>query len=352
MKAVRMYAPRDLRVEEVKMPRCAEDECLIKVMAVGVCGSDIPRMNQYGAHVSPIICGHEFGGKIVETGKNVTKFNVGDRVTCPPLIPCGECKYCQMGEYSLCEHYDYYGSRRDGAYAQYIAVKESNLLKVKDTVSYEDAATTDPCANALHGMARAEFKPGDSVCVYGAGPIGLFAVQYARIKGAGKIIAVDVWEEKLDMARKNGADVVINSKETDPAEAVLKETEGLGCDVVIDFSGAPVCQKAAIRSAAKLGRVVFLGISHQGLELSEKEVDEIMRKQLSIKGSWNSFTKPFPGSDWTESIDLFENHGLTAKDIISHRLTLDEMPETFEKIAKGGYFFSKIMFFPNGQTEE
>lgn len=349
MKAVRMYAPRDLRVEEVEIPSYKDDECLIKVMAVGVCGSDIPRVNQYGAHVSPIIVGHEFGGLIVKTGKNVSKFQVGDRVTCPPLIPCYKCKYCQMGQYSLCEDYDYYGSRRDGAFAQYIAVKEGNLLKVSEKVSYEDAATTDPCANALHGMERAAFKEGDSVCVYGAGPIGLFAVQYAKIKGASKIIAVDVWEEKLEMAQKNGADVVVNSLKEDPAAKVMEATDGNGADVVIDFSGAPVCQKAAILSAAKLGRVVFLGISHKGLELSEKEVDMIMRRQLDVRGSWNSFTKPFPGSDWTGAVELYENYGLTAKDIISHRLSLDEAPEIFEKIAEGNFFFSKIMFFPNGQ---
>lgn len=349
MKAVRMYAPLDLRVEEVEKPVNEADECLIKVMAVGVCGSDIPRCTKLGAHVSPIIPGHEFGGIVEAVGEKVTKFKVGDHVTCPPLIPCYKCKYCQMGQYSLCEDYDYYGSRRDGAFAQYLAVKEGNLLKVDDKVSFEDAATTDPCANALHAMERSEFKPGDSVVVYGAGPIGLFAVQYAKIKGASKIFAVDVWEKKLDMALKNGADVVINSKEKDPVSVIMRETEGLGADVVIDFSGAPVCQKAAILSAAKLGRVVFLGISHQGLNLSEKEVDMIMRRQLSIKGSWNSFTKPFPGSDWTGSVELFEDYGMSAKDIISHRLSLDEAPEIFEKIAKGGFFFSKIMFFPNGQ---
>lgn len=349
MKAVRMYAPRDLRVEEVDIPSYETDECLIKVMAVGICGSDIPRVNQYGAHVSPIIVGHEFGGQIVKTGDKVTKFKAGDRVTCPPLIPCFKCKYCEMGEYSLCEDYDYYGSRRDGAFAQYIAVKEGNLLKVDDKVSYEDAATTDPCANALHSMMIGEFKPGDSVCVYGAGPIGLFAVQYAKIKGASKIIAVDVWEEKLEMAKKNGADVVINSMKEDAAAKVMEATGGNGSDIVIDYSGAPICQKAAINSAAKLGKVVFLGISHQGLELSEKEVDKILRRELSIKGSWNSFGKPFPGSDWTGAVDLYENHGMTAKDIISHRLSLDEAPAMFEKIATEKFFFSKIMFYPNGQ---
>ena len=352
MKAVRMYAPGDLRVEEVDIPSYGADECLVKVMAVGVCGSDIPRVNQYGAHVSPIIVGHEFGGVITEVGAGITKFKAGDRVTCPPLIPCFKCKYCQMGQYSLCEDYDYYGSRRDGAFAQYIAVKEGNLLKVSDHVSYEDAATTDPCANALHGMERAEFKPGNSVCVYGAGPIGLFAIQYAKIKGASKIIAVDVWDEKLEMAKKNGADVLVNSKEKDPVQAVMDATEGEGADVVIDFSGAPVCQKASILSASKLGRVVFLGISHAGLELSEKEVDQLMRRQISLKGSWNSFTSPFPGSDWTGSVDLYENYGMTAKDIISHSLSLDEAPGIFKKIAEGGFFFSKIMFFPNGQEEK
>lgn len=349
MKAVRMYAPLDLRVEEVDMPVNGPDECLIKIMAVGVCGSDIPRCTKYGAHISPIIPGHEFSGIVEATGKGVTKFKEGDHVTCPPLIPCMKCRYCQMGQYSLCEAYDYYGSRRDGAFAQYLAVKEGNLLKINDAVSYEDAATTDPCANALHGMERAEFHPGDSVVIYGAGPIGLFGVQYAKIKGASKIIAVDIWDEKLEMAKKNGADFVVNSKKEDPAEVILDITDGEGADVVIDFSGSPACQKAAILSAAKLGRVVFLGISHQGLDLSEKEVDMLMRRQISLKGSWNSFTSPFPGSDWTGSVELYEKYGLTAKNIISHRLSLEEAPEIFNKIAKGGFFFSKIMFFPNGQ---
>lgn len=351
MKAVRMYAPRDLRVEEVDIPKVEADEALVKVMAVGVCGSDIPRINVYGAHVSPITPGHEFSGIITEVGANVTKFKVGDRVTVPPLIPCFECEWCKRGEYSLCEDYDYYGSRRDGAMAQYVSVKETNLLKISDNTSYEDAATTDPCANALHAMARAEFKPGETVCVYGAGPIGLFAVQYAKVKGASKIIAVDIWDEKLELAKKNGADVVVNSKNEDPVKAVKDATDGFGANVVIDFSGFPPAQLNCIRCASKLGRVIFLGISHKGLELTDKDVDLIMREQLDIRGSWNSFTKPFPGSDWTGSVELFEN-GMTAKDIISHRLPLDDAPEIFENIAKGGYFFSKIMFYPNGMDEK
>lgn len=348
MKAVRMYAPGDLRVEDVPVPHVEDDEALVKVMAVGVCGSDIPRANVYGAHVSPITLGHEFAGQITQVGKNVTKFKVGDRVTCPPLIPCFECEWCKMGQYSLCEHYDYYGSRRDGAMAEFVSVKESNLLKIGDNISYEDGATVDPCANALHAMARAQFQPGESVCVYGAGPIGLFAVQYAKIKGASKVIAVDIWDEKLEQAKKVGADVVINSKNEEVAAKVKEATGGMGANVVIDFSGVPAAQLECLHCASKLGRVILLGISHKGLDLSDKEVDLIMREQLDIRGSWNSFTEPFPGSDWTDSIVLYEKYGMTAKDIISHRLPLDEAPGIFRKIKEGGFFFSKIMFYPQG----
>ena len=346
MKAVRMYAPGDLRVEDIPIPEINENEALVKVMAVGVCGSDIPRANVYGAYISPITLGHEFAGQIEKTGKNVKEFSVGDRVTVPPLIPCYKCEWCELGEYGLCVDYSYYGSRCEGAMADYIAVNKNNLLRVYDGISYEDAATTDPCANALHGMMRADFKAGDSVCVYGAGPIGLFAIQYARIKGASKIVAVDTLPEKLTLAEKCGAHVTFNSSNGSVASQVKEVTNG-GANIVLDMTGVPVAQKDCIHCVSKLGKVILLGISHKGLDLSEKEVDLIMREQLDIRGSWNSFTKPFPGSDWVNSLELMKN-GLTARDIISHRLTLDEAPGIFSDIKNKSFFFSKIMFYPWG----
>lgn len=346
MKAVRMYGPRDLRVEDVPVPRIEKDEVLVRVMAVGVCGSDIPRANKYGAHVSPIILGHEFAGVVTETGAGVKGFKAGDHVTVPPLIPCFQCHWCQKGAYSLCDNYDYYGSRRDGAMAEYIAVKESNLLKLAEDILFEDAATVDPCANALHALAKAGFKEGESVCLCGAGPIGLFAAQYAMIKGASKIIMVDMWEEKLEMAKRCGADIVINSQKQDIVSVVKEATGGYGADVVIDFTGVPMVQVASVQCAGKQGRVIFLGISHQGLQLPEQDVDYIMRGEINVIGSWNSFTAPFPGNDWTESVDLYAQHKLSAREVISHRIGLDGVPEIFGNIAKGHYFFSKIMIFP------
>ncbi|MDL2236895.1 galactitol-1-phosphate 5-dehydrogenase [Christensenellaceae bacterium OttesenSCG-928-K19] len=349
MKAVRMYKPGDLRVEDVPVPAPKDNEALVRVMACGVCGSDIPRVNKYGAHIAPLTIGHEFAGKIVEVGKDVKGFKVGDKVTVPPLIPCYKCEWCEKGIYSLCEDYDYFGSRRDGAMAEYVAVPEPNLLKVPDNVSYLDAATTDPCGNALHGIAQANLKPGEVFVAYGAGPIGLFAVQVAKEMGASKVFAVDMGDEKCKVAKECGADVVIDASKEDPVEVIKRETNGSMADVVIDFTGAPVAQKKAIDCAGKMARVVLLGISHQGLNLEEKQVDNIMRGQISVIGSWNSFTKPFPGDDWFKGLELFEKGAITAKPMISHKLSLDEAPDMFKAIDKGGIFFNKILFLPHGE---
>ena len=222
------------------------------------------------------------------------------------------------------------------------------MLKVAPQVSFEDAATLDPCANAMHGLRRAPFAPGDSRCVYGAGPIGQLALRCAAQMGASQLMAVDVWAEQLALAQSGGAQVLVNSRRQDPVQAIMEATGGQGAQVVIDFSGVPDCQQAAILSAARMGRVVYLGISHQGLNLSEKAVDALMRRQITLAGSWNSFTAPFPGPDWTQSLDQFQQGKITSPDRISHRLSLDEAPAIFRRIAQGGFYCNKIMFFPNG----
>lgn len=345
MKAVQMYAIKDLRLESTDIPQISPDEVLVKVMAVGICGSDIPRINHYGAYISPIIPGHEFAGEVVELGISVSNVKVGERVTVAPLIPCYKCKYCAMGEYSLCEKYSYYGSRCNGAFAQYIAVDKNNLLKFGDSVSYETAATTDPLANALHGLKRAAFEAGETVCVYGCGAIGLYTIQAAKALGAGKVAAVDVSREKLDCALQCGADAVFNGRDADVSKQIC-ETLGGGADVVAEISGVPAAQHNAILSAAKLGRVVIVGISHAGLNLSEQAVDKIMRYQLNVMGSWNSFSNPFPGWEWTKAVELFEKGLVKSDTVITHRLRLEDVADTFKKLDAGGMFFNKILFLP------
>lgn len=351
MKAILMRAPKDLKYEDYKDPVVGDDEVLIKIMAVGVCGSDIPRLLKYGAHISPIVPGHEFAGKIISVGKDVKGWKVGDKASAAPLLPCNKCEWCKKGIYSLCENYKYYGSRNDGAYAQYLAVKAANLLRLNEETPYEWGATIDPAANAVHAFLRGNGTKDDSVMVYGLGAIGLFAVQYAKYLGCKTIIVSDINDDKLETARKCGATHVINSMKEDPVKKAIEYTGGHGADLVMDMSGVPSAQHQAILSAGKMGRIVFLGISHKGLELSDKAVDQIERYQLTITGSWNSFSNPFPGFEWTESAKLMNEKGFNPDLVISHRLPLSELPEVFEKIDRKEIVYNKIMFFPNGMDE-
>jgi len=344
MKAIRMYAPRDLRLEEIPVPEIKDGEALIKVMAVGICGSDIPRINELGAYISPITPGHEFAGEIVET-KGIDGFKVGDRVTVPPILPCFKCEYCEQGHYALCKNYKYFGSRNDGAFAQYLAVPEANLLKIEDNVTFEAAATTGPLANALHSIKRSGFKAGMSACVVGVGAIGLFALQYMKAKGATKVVAVDVSDEKLAAAKNNGADVVVNGLAEDVVDQIIAATDG-GADVCIDASGFPPAQHNAIMATAKHGTMVLLGISHKPLELSEACVDQIMRGEKAVVGSWNSFSKPFPGWEWTHGVDCLADGTIDAEKVITHKLPLEDVPEIFDRIYKKDIFFNKILFLP------
>lgn len=350
MNAVRMYAPGDLKFEQVPIPKVSENEALVKVMAVGICGSDIPRVNKYGAHISPIIPGHEFSGMITEVGRDIKDFKVGDRVTVPPLMPCFQCEDCNAGNYVLCKTYNYFGSRCDGAFAQYINVPETNLLHLPENVGYFEAATTDPLANALHVLKRGAFNPGDIVCVFGAGPIGLYIIQYAVAKGAKMVVAVDISESKIEAAKKCGAKVCLNGLDKEIIKNVMDATEG-GADLTVDASGVPHAQNNAIMSTAKLGRMVFLGISHQPLMLPKESVDKIMRWELNLIGSWNSFSKPFPGWEWKHAIESLADGTIDAEKIITHKLGLEEVAETFKRIDEKAIDFNKILFLPWGDIE-
>lgn len=353
MKAIVMEKVKDLKYVDVPMPSPKEDEVLIKIMAVGVCGSDIPRLLVFGSHVLPIIPGHEFAGKVMAVGKNVKGWKIGDKASAAPLLPCNECEWCKEGIYSLCEKYKYYGSRNDGAYAEYLCVKAENLLRLDKETPYDWGATIDPAANAIHAYLRGNGTKDDIVCIYGLGAIGLFAIQYAKFLGCKKIIAVDINDKKLENAKECGATHTINSMNVDPVEDIWKYTEGRGATFTCEMAGFPSSQSQAILSTGKMGRIVFLGISHKGLELSDKAVDNIQRYQLSVIGSWNSFSNPFPGFEWTEAARLMDIKGFNPELLISHRLPLSELPEVFKKIdaRDKSFVYNKIMFYPNGMDE-
>ena len=345
MKAANLYAPADVRVEEVPVPVPGEGEVLIKVKAVGVCGSDVSRLMETGTYSFPTIPGHEFGGEVVGRGPGVVDVPEGARVTVVPLIPCMSCEYCLIGEYTLCRKYDYLGSRCDGAYAEYVKAPVKNLLLLPDGVDFEMAAMTDPISVALHAVKKLGIQPGDRVAVFGVGPIGFFSVQWAKALGASDVIAVDIFSEKLKAAQDVGADVCINGRETDAVAAIEELTDGKGVERSLEFAGSPVTQEQCIRATAALGSTVWGGISHQPLTLSKKAVDDILRKELVIAGSWNSSFAPF-ASDWENSLTFMGREEIVKGDVITHRLSLQELPDAFKMMLERKKYFNKVMFFP------
>lgn len=345
MKAVQMHAPGDVRLEDVAKPVPGPGEVLMKVAACGVCGSDLARMYVKGPHTLPLITGHEFSAYIAELGDGVEGFEIGDLVTVPPMLPCFACAPCVQGHFSLCENYDYYGSRRHGAYAQYVAGPAHLLLKVPHGLDARAAAMVDPAAIALHAIWRTKLTAGSRVAVMGGGgPIGLFAVQWARIMGASEIAAVDVSEEKAKLAIEAGADVACITPEQ------LDEVTGLGFDVVVETSGVPRVADQAVKITARHGDVTLIGIPNADITLSDATWARLMRLEISIHGSWNSFSAPFPGAEWTTTLDHMARGTLKWKFMITHEEPLERVDEVIRAMHERTIHSSKVFFLPNGSA--
>lgn len=340
MRAAILHSPGDIRMADVAKPTPGSGEVLLKVAAVGVCGSDLPRMLIKGAHKMPIICGHEFSGHIEEMGADVEGFEIGTLCTVPPMLPCGACDQCLTGNYSRCRDYDYFGSRRDGAYAEWVVVPVSNLLRVPQGCDPRAAAMVDPASIALHAIWKAGgVRVGSRGAVIGCGAIGLFAIQWMLMMGATEVIAIDVSQEKLAQAREAGAAHCFLVGEEIPA--------ALLADVIVEAAGHPSSVNAAITLAAPGGHVVFIGIPVGDVTLSNKTFQHILRQEVSLHGSWNSFGAPYPGPQWTVTLDKLASGALKWEFMLTHELPLEALPEMFETLQSDRtLFFSKIMFRP------
>lgn len=264
MKAIRYYAPQDIRYEEVEVKEPNDNEVLVKIEAALTCGTDIKTFRR-GHPVlikkTPSGFGHELAGTIVQTGKNVIGFKPGDRVVAANSAPCGKCFYCKKQQYNLCENLDLL----NGAYAEYITIParivEKNLLKIPEGLSYEKAAFCEPLANVVHGVERTDIKPGDTVGVFGIGPIGLMFARLAKLKGA-KVIAAGRNPLKLQMAREFSlADEVIDLKKYQHPEKIFKSftEDGRGLDVAVECVGLPEIWETMFSLVRKGGKVHLFG---------------------------------------------------------------------------------------------
>ena len=340
MMALNLHGVGDLRYEEVPCPDRKPGEVLLKIKAVGICGSDIPRVFTKGTYHFPTIIGHEFAGAIVEAEDSAL---VGRGASVFPLLPCGHCEACKQEQYARCSDYDYYGSRCDGAMAEYLAVKQENLCLLPKDVTYEEAAMSEPAAVALHAFRKSGVGQGETLLIYGIGTIGLIVAQWAKAAGVKNIILAARTDDKVEFAKKLGFPLAVNVKRENLCKLVQEVTNGLGADACIEGTGASEPWADCISLAKAGGRVVCLGNPLGGMSLSQDAYWKILRKELTLVGTWNS-SFGSRENDWREAIKAMQDKRLDLRSLVTHKFALDEHQEAFSLMRERREMYCKVMF--------
>lgn len=342
MKALVLEENKVLKVRERPIPEAqAPNSLLVKVAACGVCGSDIPRGFKEKAYFYPLVMGHEFSG-IVDEDREGSEFKKGDRVVIFPLIPTNknETAY-QTGDYAQLKEYNYFGSRCDGGFEEYLRVPEANLFKIPDHVKTLHAAMTEPAAVALHAVRKMHITAGDTGVVIGAGPIGNMTAQWLRIHGCKDVIITDIDQKKLDIADNMGF-IPVNSAKVDPVERIMELTNGQGGQRVVEAVGLPVTFLQAVKVASRAGEVVFMGNIQGEFKIGEKDFSSLLRRELTIYGTWNSKVVPKGTDDWSTVLKYMDKE-LIVEPLISDVVGIDQGPEIFESIVEGKNFHNKVL---------
>jgi L-iditol 2-dehydrogenase len=271
IKAAVLHKAGDVRIDSVDMPEITGDtDVLVKIRAVGVCGSDIHyyKYGRIGSYVveKPMILGHESAGEVVKTGTGVTHLKVGDRVALEPGVPCGRCEYCRKGRYNLCAEVRFMATPPiNGALVEYLVHPAGYTYKLPDNLSFSEGALMEPLAVGIHATRIAGVEPGDTVAVLGAGPIGIVTLQSAKVRGATKIIAVDVNDFRLNLAQKLGADRIINAKKEDAVSKIKEITGKEGVNVVFETAGTAATTQQTVEIVKKGGTIVLIGLGTQDI---------------------------------------------------------------------------------------
>lgn len=343
MKALVLYGVGDLQISEVPVPKLEENTVLVKIKACGICSSDMPRCFETGTYHFPTIPGHEFSGQIVAIGDGVDEKLLGRKTCVFPMLPCMKCKACKMEEYAQCSGYSYFGSRQDGAWAEYLAVPVWNLVPFDDKLSYDIAALCEPAAVSLHAVNIGDIKEGQNVVVIGTGTIGFLIASFAKEKTkTGKVVIAGRSQNKLEYAKKLGFETVDTSSEHLP-EQVRKIVGIAGADVTFEAVGSNDAIQSAIESTGALGTIVLVGNPATDLILPKNVYWSILRKQITVKGSWNSSYNS-KINDWAHALEIFEKGNLPAAELITHKFTLEEHEKAFSAIRNTREFTLKVMF--------
>ena len=336
MKAVVFYAPGDIRVEEINIPACKEDEVLVKIDACAVCGSDMKAAASGNVRIKPPrVMGHEFTGIITQKGNKVNGFGIGDRVVMATSISCGNCYYCRSGYRNLCDDLSPMGFSYDGGMAEYVAIParaihNGHLIKTPDSLPAEIAALAEPVSCTVNAVQQCEVKEGDTVVVIGAGPMGILNACVARVYGASKIIFAEVNDKRLEQCEQFHFDRLVNPAKENLKQVVMEETEGLGADVVIIAAPAAAPQEEALDLVRKRGSVMLFASLPVGKSMLNIDSRLIHYKEVKVLGSSDSTPKHVQ-----KAVEILSSGKFPADKIVTHRLGLNDINRAFELMKDG-----------------
>jgi erythritol/L-threitol dehydrogenase len=343
MQAVMVHGPYDYRLEEVPVPEIGPNEVLVRVLATGICASDVK--TYHGARVwgsaeiapyieAPVIPGHEFVGRVVALGAGAAEkygLAIGDMAASEQIVPCWKCRYCLRGQYWMCQQHDIYGfkkGRAEGSWAEYMRYPANALnYKVPDTMKPEHAALIEPLACGIHAVERGNIQLGDVVVIAGLGPIGLCMLQVARHKGPGILVALDAKPKRLKLAMELGADVAIDVTQGDAVQRVLDMTGGYGCDVYIEATGAGPAVAQGLQMIRKLGTFVEFSVHGGPVSIDWSVIGDV--KELDIHGAHlGAYAYP-------KAIRYLQDGTIKADALITHCLPLAQYKEGLELAGRG-----------------
>lgn len=317
---------------DIPIPSVGEDDVLVKVHVAAICGTDqhIYSWNNWAqARLRlPMVFGHEFSGEIVAAGKNVTAYRPGDRIAAETHIPCNQCLQCRTGNAHNCENMQIIGVHAPGGFSEYAAIPQACVWKLDDAISYTHAAMLEPMGVAVHGVMSGPVSL-KSVLILGCGPIGVMAVGAAKVAGASRVIAVDIVDEKLEMARKLGADTCINTRQHPLVEAILSMTGGTGVDVIIDYTGNVALIEESFRCLKKGGRYTMVGLPSKKLTLDL--TDAVIYKEATING----VTGRRMYQTWYQCEDILRKKAFSLEDVIGGVYRLEDFAQAFADISAG-----------------
>ena len=328
MRVAMYYKNSDIRLEEMPKPEIGPGELLVKVVASGICGSDV--MEWYRIKKAPLVLGHEIAGDIVEVGEGESDYKKGDRVFVSHQVPCGECRYCQDDHESCCDtlrttNFD------PGGFSEYVRIPEINVQHgtylLPEEISYENGVFIEPLACVVRGQRFAEMEAGETVLVLGSGIVGLLHIKLAKAKGASRVIATDITDFRLDAAKKAGADAVIDGREDVPAK-VKELNGGRLVDAVIVSTGAVPAIQQGLRSVDSGGVILFFAPTDPGTDVPIP-FNDLWREEITMVSSYAGCPE-----DIKEAIDLLKSGNVKVQDLITHRLGLADTQSGFQLVAK------------------